>query len=303
MAVGDHELFGIYPAIFDALIIAHLTSVAPAPGVQKMIVTAGGLVDPSVIAEVAREPVISITGHNLGALLTAISPTTGLSVSSAWKCQYQHKADGGTFTGAGANVLLSGTKGKLVIDSIAAQQDQQDPAECLMKFYALWNGSTVDGDGNPLPISVSSAQNLTGSPAVGAIYKLGKVSVEGTVLGGVQSAKATFGIVYQVTRGDGEKAARVGTIDKRGPMLECDVHNLALVAALGHGFKTATSGMVIYFRRIGFADGSANHLSVTLGAGAYETTPNGTSKEGKAVTKLMLTGTGTVAINTAVAIP
>lgn len=303
MGVADTELFGIYPAVFGALTLSHVSNVDPSHNVKKLIARAGGAVDVGKIAEVSREPAITITGHDLGAILTAVSATLGLSVSTAWKCQYQHKADGGTFTGAGANVLLSGAKGKLLIDSIEAQQDAAEPLGVAMQFYALWDGSTVDGNGDPLPISVTTAQNLTGSPAVGQIYKLGKVTVEGTALGGLQSAKATLGVGYSVTRAGGEKAARIGTIDTRDPVLECEAHNLAIVGSLGHGSAQASSGMVIYFRQIGFADASLKHVSIALTAGMYEVTPTGTGADGKAKSKVMLTGTGTVTIGIDVAIP
>lgn len=303
MSLTTQELFGIYPAIFDSLTISHVSSVEPQHNVQKMVVVPGGSVDPAVVAEINRKPMVNLTAHDLAAILTAVSPTLGLSVSSAWKIQYQQKADGGTFTGSGANVLLSGSKGKLLVDSISAQQDQQDPVDCLLKFYALWDGSTVDGNSDPLPISVSTAQNLTGSPSVGAIYKLGCVVYEGSKLGGVQSAKVTFGVGYNTTSADGEKAARIGTVDLRSPTFEADVHNLSLLSTNGHGLKQASSGMSIYFRRIGYTDASSSHLKLTLGGGAYETTPNGVSKEGKAVTKLMMTGTGTITVDTAAAMP
>lgn len=303
MAVADTELFGIYPAVFGGLTLTHVTNVEPAHEVQKMVARAGGATDPGKVVEISREPTVSLTGHNLGAILTAVSATLGLPVTTSWKAQYQHKADGGTFTGNGANVTLSGTKGMLLIDSVSAQQDEKDPLGVMLKFYALWDGSTVDGNGDPLPISVATGQNLSGSPAVGAIYKLGKVVVEGTALGGLQSAKATFGVGYSVTRAGGEKAARIGTIDKRDPVLEAEAHNLAIVAALGHGGSQASSGMTIYFRQIGYADGATQHVSVSLGAGLYEVTPMGTDAEGKAKSKITLTGTGTVSIGIGVAIP
>lgn len=291
MALTDHELFGIYPAIFDSLTLAHISNVDAQHGVQKMIVMPGGLVDPALVLEVNRDPQVMITGHDLGAILTAVSPLLGLSVASAWKVQYQQKADGGTFTGSGANVLLSGAKGKLILDSISAQQDEQNPASCALKFYPLWDGTTVDGSGNALPVTVSAGQNLSGTPSTANVYKLGAVVFEGTTLKGVQSAKVNFGTGYTTTRGDGEKAARIGTIDKREPSIEVDIHNLTLLSTNTHGLKQASSGVDVYFRNHLYADAATNHVKISMGAGAYETTPAGTAADGKVMTKLIMTAT------------
>lgn len=294
-AFTTDSVYSTYPAKFDSLLIRDVVNVNPSANVKKIIAMAGGAVDPGLIAEQMREPVVDLTALDLGTILAACSPVTGLNVSTSAKIQYQLRSDGGTFDSNSNHVSLSTAKGFLHPDSISAKQDEEKGAEIALKFWPLITGS------NP-PLIVNTSQALTSTPNISALYRLGPVSFEGSVVGGVQSASVKFGMDYKPFRAGGQIAAGVGFIRKRNPTFEFETTNQAILAQIGFGITGITTGCTLGFQLIGTALASAAHVLLTISTGSYEVTDAGASADGDAMAKVTVTATGTISCSTSSAL-
>lgn len=280
MAITDHKRFTGYPCVFGSLTIPDIVSVSPTPGVQKMVLTPDGAVQPGFAAVVAQDATIGLTCLNFGHLLT-IPLRSCLRVSTSL-IQFQARQTGGTFAGGGGHVSLAGTIGDLYCESLQAQQDDQSGAAMALRFVPLFDGT------NPL-MSCLVNQNLVGNPRYQFVYKLGPTVVDGVQLRGVQSANYSTGINYSAKRGDGEIYPRIGSIVGLAETLEIGFDNLELINTIGFGAKAISSGVTQYFRRIGSAPSDNEHFSVTIHAGMLEITDASQSGQEDAGPRLMVT--------------
>jgi hypothetical protein len=294
-AFTTDSVYSSYPAKFDSLLIRDVVSVNPSANVKKIVAMAGGSVDPGLIAEQYREPVVDLTALDLGTILAACSATAGLAVSTSAKIQYQLRSDGGTFDGSSNHVTLSTAKGFLHPESISAKQDEEKGAEIQLKFWPLCTST------NP-PLIVNISQALTSTPNINALYRLGPVSFEGSVVGGVQSASCKFGIDYKPFRAGGQIGAFEGFIRKRAPVLEFETTNQAILAQIGFGITGLSTGFTMGFQLIGTALASSAHVKITVATGSYEVTDAGVSGEGDAMAKVTVTATGTLSVSTSSAL-
>lgn len=288
-------VYSSFPAKFDSLLIRDVVAVNPSANVKKIIAQAGGSVDPGLIAEAYREPVVDITALDLGTILSACSPVTGLAVGTSAKIQYQLRSDGGTFDATSNHVTLSTAKGFLHPESISAKQDEDKGAEIQLKFWPLCTST------NP-PLIVNISQALTSTPNISALYRLGPISFEGSVLGGVQSASAKFGMEYKPFRAGGQVGAFNGYIRKRAPVLEFETTNQAILSQIGFGITGISTGLTMGFQLIGTALTSLAHVKLTVATGSYEVTDAGVSAEGDAMAKVTVSATGTISVSTSAAL-
>lgn len=291
MSVNSIELYSAYPAIFDAHTIPDVISVTPSAAVQKMVATPSGSLNPALIAEVSRDPTAMLSALSIGSILSWLSANNGLAVAAA-TFQYQARADGGAFQGAGNHVTVTSPKGFLAPESIRAQQDEQQPTALAMKYWGLTDGVNE-------PMIVNTAQNLTGSPGVANIYKLGPVVIDGETLEWVQSSQVNFGIDYFTKRGSGYRAPGVGSIRSRKPTAEIGGDNLAIAAITNMGLALVETALTFYFLDANAAPDDAAHISITFGPGTtYESTEVQAQGDGDAETRLAITGVGTLTVST-----
>lgn len=264
MSISETQLFSPYPSVFGSLVIPDTIDTDVAAGVQQMAEKAAGTIDIQMRALSVLEQMVTINCLNLGHLAT-VSPTNGLPISATSKIQYRRREHGGSSPFASSNhITLVSAKGALLPESVKAGQDDNNAARLALRFYALWDGSTVDGSGNPLPLQVI-AQALANSPAIAAMYKLGPTTIAGTVLGANQSATVNFGLGYKPTRGNGETVAREGAIYTRVPEIMVEPKNLDVVKDLtGVGMVQLNGTVTQYFRNTSYGPAASQHASFSL---------------------------------------
>ena len=296
MTLGAMQNFVNCPAVFDALTGNHIKSLGFSSNVQKLVAMAGGSVDPKAIAEVVRENEIKITSGDIGTILTAVSVINGLAISSTGEIQWQQRADGGVYSGAGTHVTLNSTKGMLLPRTISSSQDSQEAATIELSYFALRVGTNA-------PFVVNVSQSLTGSPAVNTLYKQGPVVFENTLLQDIQDTNTDFGLTYEQFRGSGDIAASTGSITKREPKMEFTARNLELFYSIGGGLTPLTNGITQYYRRVGYGDAQAAHIAISLAAGAYEVMSVDGSEEKSVDKKVTVTGINQISIDLASTIP
>lgn len=293
MAITDLERYSSYKAIFDSLGIPDVMNVTPSAAINKMVITPGGALDPALIKLVSLDPVISLACCDLGTVLAAVSPTVGLAISSLAKIQYQQRTDGGAFQSGSNHVTISSAKGFLAPESIQAQQDDQSPAQLQLKYWGLKSGSTP-------PMQINVGQALSGSVGVAQAYRLGPVVIDGTIVGGVQRSQVNFGINYQSKRANGDTAASVGSITRRGATAELTGNNMSLANSADFTLIACGTSIIFYY----LAMSGTSHLSITFPAGStYELQEVPAQGEQDAETRLSITAAGAVSVDTAAAYP
>lgn len=297
------ELYDIYPAIFQGITINNIQQVDPSPGVKQLIHTAGGAVDPSVIAMAFAEPSVAIKSCDIKNILTNVGLLTGLEISSSATMQYQRR--GGTsdlFSGAGANVTLTSVLGRLILEEFGADQDSDMGIDAMLKYYPL------SSDGLTAPLIFNSGASLSGSASVAEVYTLGPAVIEGSEFAGLQKCRIKTGIEYQVKRSGGSVFAQDGTIRKRNPVIEIEAFNASFLGYTGMYSKKLTSGVTCYFQKVDpgagpVAHGSAVHLSVSASTGTYVVEGLSVQKEGDANLRITIHPTGTLSKSVATSIP
>lgn len=283
MPIGSHKRYTTYPAKFDNLVIPDVMNATPSSAVQKMVLTPGGTINPALVAEVSRDPAVTLTVLDLKTMLNQCGFAGGLYCSTAALIQYQQRAVGGVYAGGASHVRLTSPAGVLYIENIRAQQDEQSAAALAMKFQAFGNANTP-------PMQVATGQNLLGVPSIQRAYKLGPVSFEGTVLGGVQSSQVATGLNCQTKRADGRIWAVTGSLIKTAPTAEISLDTLDLAATVGFGTMPIGNGIDVYFQQVGYGPTDAAHIRVSITSGLYEISEIAGSGEGDASTKLVVTG-------------
>jgi hypothetical protein len=295
MTIGAHKRYTTYPAKFDNLVVPDVLNVSPSSAVQKMILMPGGSINPALVAEVSQDPSATITALDLKTMLTQCGLAGGLYCSSSVLLQYQQRALGGIFMAGSNHVRITAPAGILYIENIRAQQDEQNAAAVAMKFQAF-------GNTNTRPMTVATGQSLLGTPSIARAYKLGPVSFEGTVLGGVQSSQVATGLSCQTKRADGRTWAVTGSLVKAGPTGEISLDTLDLAATVGMGTMPISVGTDVYFQQVGFGPADAAHIRVRFTSGLYEISEMPASGEGDASTKLVITGGADQAVSISFAV-
>ncbi len=289
------QLYGLYPAIIGGLVINNVDSVSPSPGVESIIRMAGGSIDPQFSAAAFAEPYVKIGAHDLQAILSNVSPVTGLPFNAA-AVQYEARSQGGIFKGNGNHVTLSSTLGCAWVNDFGATQDDKEGADINLTYACLYDGTNA-------PLVVNAAQNLTGSPTVNALHALGPVIFENQAGGlvGVTKVRVNTGMEYRVKRSDGDLFARFGSFVKRAPTIEIDCLNLGVLGTIGPFKLPITNPLVVYFQKVLSGGGRvaynvAQHVSVTISAGDYTIQEIPVDGDGDATTRITVAATGTAAL-------
>lgn len=299
--VNRHDLFCWS---FDGTTLNDIRNVNENPGVQQMVMTAGGNVTPTSRALSHADPKINITTADLATLLGLVSPSTGLKVSSAWEGQYEKRADGGVYSGSGSHVTLNGTNGYLCINAINAEQDNVQGADAEVEFHPL------SSDGMSVPVTVNLSQSLAGSPDVPARFALGPVYANGTEIAATK-ANIQFGKKVGGKRAGGALFLRTVNVEERLPGIEITVIDPTLCdeAKLNY-FLGAMSGtgVVVYLLKVnpgaGRVDGATGaHISFSCASGVWVMTGQQASAQGDVMTTFRADLTGVITVSTTATIP
>lgn len=295
------SVYSIYPATFGASTINQVGSIRPSPGLQKLMARAGGALTRSLIGTAQADPKIALTTFDLATVLGIVSPLTGLAVSAASKLQYQKRADQSTFAGALSHIVVNFTKALVVPTTLRAAQDDARPAAMDLEATVLFDGTNT-------PLTFSTGQSLTGTPAVNEVYYLGPVFIEGSQVTQVQSVEIVPGLTVRSVRGDGiqwPKEASIVAIDQSIRIL---VKSLEEITALGLFGSGHTSGAVCYLRKgvhggARKSNATAEHISFTTATCFYEIEELPVEQEGDAEARIMITPTGNLSFSTTATIP
>lgn len=254
------QRYGIYPAVFDSFIANNLDSVEVSSDVELLIRRAGGAVPTTSSAIIGAANSVALTSRDVHEVLTDASPTNsagGLAISTSSKIQWRQKGESGS-----SHVNCTSVSGFLYVTDFGAEQSSNEGADINFMYRAL------SASGNA-PLTINTSQALSNSPAVNSSFKLGPVQVEGSAIN-VQRWRLRTGMSYVAKPHSGAVHADEGTIDEEAYTLEIDTDDAAVSSTLSLGESSALStGVVCYLRRIGYADGTSQHIKVSSTSGTY----------------------------------
>jgi hypothetical protein len=309
------KLYTLYAVSLDTATLAgsdvlldQIQSFGVSTGINRVLQRGDGQVDPTYVAVMSQRPGIQFTTTALATALGAAG-ISGAEIDAdetypglvSW---FQKMDEGGTRASGSSHLKMTAASGILVPRSIQASQD--GPATANFEAILTYDGSNE-------PIVIADSQALAGSPAVGELFTVGPASINGSALEGVQEITIEPGIQLRVASGDGDVWPTYVAIMSRAPSIRIRTTDATALATFGlDGTEQGATDSVVYFRKMGeggtrVADGTSEHISVTVDDGMVTVENQDVTQDGVAVADVVLTPTydgsnAIIAISTAAAI-
>jgi len=220
-------------------------------GLVESIVKGDGSPYPTHIAPMEQRPSITFSTTELAALLTKIG-VLGWTIDSPVILYCQKLSDTGRSAGSD-HVVLTVNAGVVIPVQITASQGQGGEARMSARIVPTWDGTNI-------PI-IPSTGALAGTPAVGSVYTVGPVKINGSWPGGVQSINVNFGITDQSMMADGEGWARNNFRIGMDPIIMIDTTEATSLYTLGMAGTAAASTTAVFFTRIKGSDQSMRYAA------------------------------------------
>ena len=281
------------------VLIDQITDFALSPGIEHILRSGSGSVDPTFVGVMNQNPRASWSTTALATVLAKCG-IAGLAIAAdvdELGCEmfFNNLAEGSTRGGDGTNVKLSAAEGLLVPRTINAPHGGE--ATLSMELIPTWDG-TLD------PIVIATAQNLVGSPAVGELFTVGPVKINGATVTDVQNITINFGITEIVRGGSGSVWPTFVGIMSRTPSItvvtdDVDQFNTLTLPGVAQG----ATNSVVYLTKMAegstrTANATAEHISFTIDEGHIAVTNVGGSHGAPLTAEITITPTydGTDAI-------
>jgi len=269
------KLHTIYAVKLDTATLAgssvlfdQIQSFAISTGIQRIAQSGDGQVNPTYVAVMSQRPVIRFGTSAIATALaacgisgTVIDADVTYPGIEAW---FQKLEEGGVRASGSSHLKMTGAQGILVPRSLSASQD----GVAMVDFEAI-----LTYDGTLDPVVIADNQALEGSPAVGELFTVGPVSINGATIEGIQGITVDFGISVISRAGDGQVWPTYAAIMSRAPSIQIQTTDVVSLATFGlSGTAQGASDSVVYFRKLSeggtrVADGTAEHVSITVDDG------------------------------------
>lgn len=242
------------------------------PAIQEILSAGSGQVDPTHVAVMSQNPRIAFSTTALATMLAEVTSgffINGIKIDSdgthdGAELWFQKLAKGGTRTAGANHIKMTVNEGLLLPRSISAMQGQV--ASLAMDLLAGYDGTND-------PIVIAAAQALEGTPAVGELFTLGPVSINGVDLDGVQGVRLDTGLQEVALGGSGQVWPTFLGIMSRQPLITITTLDVSVLSTYGlSGTAQSATDSKIYLRKIAeggarVADATAQHLSFTIDEG------------------------------------
>lgn len=217
---------------------------------------------------VKGSPAGRFSSLDLKATLDAIGVTsTAIPGSGGATLFFRRMSQGGTRDAANAGTHVSAlfNTGIMVPRRISARSG--DAARIEAEFFAIQNGGTA-------PVTYSGTANLpANTPGTAAIWTVGKIVLNSTVLDGLESTDLDFGVNVLVESRDSDVYPTFASVRSQRPTIRVrgvHIDQLPGAAVTADGFYYTATQVVVYFRARAeggtfVADGTASHIKFTLG--------------------------------------
>ena len=256
----------------NAVLVDQVNDFSIDPALQSILQAGDGQVDPTFVAVMAQSPRLRFTSTALATILAEVSSAfliSGIKIDSdvthdgleAW---FQKITEGGTRTAGANHIKMTINEGLLAPLALNAQQG----APATLGLEAV-----VGYDGTNEPVVIATSQSLVGTPAVGELFTLGPVALNGTTINGVQSIAYDAGLQILAQSGDGQVWPTFIAIMSRRPRLVINTVDVGVFSTFGlDGTAQSVTDSVAYLRKIAEGgtrelDATAEHIKLTFDDG------------------------------------
>jgi hypothetical protein len=269
MAANVSKVFSLGVVVAAGTQINQIISHSINPGLEPLVLSSDGQVDPRYAAIMRQSPMINFATTAIVRGLTAAG-VAGLALTGtaldAWLQKY---AQGGTRLTSTNSTKLSIAYGMLCPRTLEASD-----GSFATLSYDVW-GRTNDGTTSPLAITAGASMPSITAPD--QLFTVGPVVINGTLLEGVKRISVDFGLQLSMIGGSGGAFPEFIAIQKRAPSITIRSTHADFAAESGMGMyvaQTATDS-VAYFRKIAqngsatfrVADGTSEHVSFSMDDG------------------------------------
>lgn len=260
----------IYDAFLGSLNLRQVSSSSFNPGATISVQRVSGGQLPSFITAGAASPRASFSSMDLFGALTAIDLSAGLHISAGTiVIPFQQRAQGSTFTGAGANQTITAANALAVITGVEAAQSGDGASVSIDVIFR-----STDGVTNPVTLNVGatpSAQAFVGSYGMGPVTA--RMGAESAIaqIAQVTRFSVSPGLGVAVMSYDGGNYPTLITIDTQDPTIDLTFEDFTAASRFLSDFTSLTSITVFLRKKVDGGsfvnDATASHISFTLTGG------------------------------------
>ena len=236
-------------------------------GLQHVIESGGGSVDPTFMAVTGQSPLLSFDTLHIATLLGNVG-ISGYNFAEdidepGVVFYFKKRALGGIFAAGAVHDSLTMANGLMAWNNISAQH-RGGPAVASVVVYPIWDGTNA-------PLAIATSKAIATAASVSESFRLGSCYFNGTEIEGVMSLDISLGLDIR-TEGDGGQQYddHVG-IYARNPAITItskDVHLLQSLITVG-GLAQSDTDSIVYLCN----NGSGDDISFSIDDGrAFFTT-------------------------------
>lgn len=248
----------IYDAVLGALTLLQIERGSFTFNEQAVLGTASGMLDPAEYYGGPCDPRATFSTTDIGGVISAVNAQTGLAVAAGTiSIPFQKRSNQATFAGSSAHDKITAANGLVIPVSASVSQDGNATFD-LETIIRSTNGTN--------PITISSGQSLS-SQAFNALWTLGPVSVNGTAIEEVVSARINYGITVEVKRFGGLNFPQRVYITMRRPSIDLTFHDFAELQGFAAAHTVMTGAIVFFRKRSGasfVADDTTGHAKFSF---------------------------------------
>lgn len=165
------------------------------PNLQTALLGASGTAYNTFVAIQRIAPTFEFTSGDIKTILAKLTSQIALAISGDFLVWFQKMAEGGVRSAGSTHTKGTVAKGILIPQSISLRDGAPATINCQVIMVSA-NGTTA-------PISFAGSQALVAAAGAAAGWTLGEVSINGTVLEGVEEVTINFGITPTVLGASG----------------------------------------------------------------------------------------------------
>ena len=201
-------LHTLYAVNTPSGLISQITDYNHDFGIQQILESGDGKVDPEFAATITQQPVLGFTTTKIATAL-GIAGFSGLNVTGELAFFFRKMEKGGTRATGSNHIKLSSSLGLLLPRTLQASQGQV----ANLSYEML----PVSSDGDSATFSVATGQSLAGTPDETEKYTVGPAKVNGALIGGITDLTIDFGLQQILEGADGAPFATFYGIQTRQP--------------------------------------------------------------------------------------
>jgi len=265
MASQNIGTLSLIKATTPALTLGGLTTRGVNPNIQQWVLASDGDVDPTYSAVAAAAPGITFTTTDLKAFLDACG-IAGCQIA-ALDTYFQQIAPYGTRKASTDHLKLSFADGMMVPRQITAGQGQ--PARLAAEIFGISSDDTC-------PLAKAASQSLPAGGGTDVLWTLGKATINGTDLVGIQNMTIDFGLQVQLETSDGDVFPSLVYIMARRPTIRLTTRDSLILNTLGvTGLAQSATDSIFYLRKADkgatrVADATAEHIAIAIDDGRIQ---------------------------------